>query len=423
MIPSYRIKSKNKFLNILCVIVNFIIMLGIGIANLLIAMGIGFYKKITKKYKYEFLYIFIISLLCILLSVLSLIGIQNDQYVTFIGKMPKAIFVICIVLFSLIGIFGFVFYILTIFKHKKIPEKYFWYIRAISYAVTFLFVVFLIDYVILDFISRYQTVKKPTAENDLSTYDTMIFFLRVYNSSFKEGIKVTLLLSLIGTVLGLILALGMVALRMMKPGPRDTDFVKFWKKLGNSIANVYVTVIRGTPMVVQAFVFYYLVVGIAFAHYGDTAQYQDFLTNVWTPFRAGLFTVTINTTAYITEILRGGINSVDIGQSEAAQAIGFGKFRTMMLIVFPQAIKNSLPAIGNEFIVNIKDTSVLVMIGILDLFSVAKMDILGKYSGKSLEAYLLVAIIYLILTFFTAKLLNYIEKKMNMTTKPIPSSN
>ena len=251
----------------------------------------------------------------------------------------------------------------------------------------------------------------------------MIFFLRVYNSSFVEGIKVTIILSLVGTLIGLVLALGMVALRMMKAGPRDSDFVKFLKKLGNSIANIYVTVIRGTPMVVQAFVFYYLVVGIAFAHYGDTQQYQDFLQNVWTPFRAGLFTVSINTTAYITEILRGGINSVDVGQSEAAQAIGFGKFRTMMLIVFPQAIKNSLPSIGNEFIVNIKDTSVLVMIGILDLFSVAKMDILGKYSGKSLEAYLLVAIIYLILTFFTAKLLNYIEKKMNMPAKPIPSSN
>ena len=423
MIPSYRIKSKNKFLNALCVILNFFIMLGIGIVNLFISIGIHFYKKITKKYKYEFLYIMIISILCILLSVLGLIGVQDNQYITFVGKMPNAIFIVLIVIFSLTMIFGLIGYILTVFKHKKLPDKFFWYVRSLSYVLTFLFIVYLIDYCILDFISRYQTVKKPTAENKIGTYDTMIFFLRVYNSSFKEGIKVTLLLSLIGTVLGLVLALGMVALRMMKTSPRDTDFVKFWKKLGNGIANVYVTVIRGTPMVVQAFVFYYLVVGIAFAHYGDTSQYQDFLTNVWTPFRAGLFTVTINTTAYITEILRGGINSVDVGQSEAAQAIGFGKFRTMMLIVFPQAIKNSLPSIGNEFIVNIKDTSVLVMIGILDLFSVAKMDILGKYSGKSLEAYLLVAIIYLILTFFTAKLLNYIEKKMNMTSKPIPSSN
>ena len=95
----------------------------------------------------------------------------------------------------------------------------------------------------------------------------------------------------------------------------------------------------------------------------------------------------------------------------------------MMLIVFPQAIKNSLPSIGNEFIVNIKDTSVLTMIGVLDLFSVAKKDILGIYSAKNLEAYLLVAVFYLILTYFTSKLLQYAEKSMDVPVKEITSSN
>ena len=95
----------------------------------------------------------------------------------------------------------------------------------------------------------------------------------------------------------------------------------------------------------------------------------------------------------------------------------------MMLIVFPQALKNSLPSIGNEFIVNIKDTSVLTLIGVLDLFSVSKNDILGVFSGKSLEAYLIVAAYYLILTYLTSKLLQYFEKRMNLPVKEIVSSN
>ena len=131
----------------------------------------------------------------------------------------------------------------------------------------------------------------------------------------------------------------------------------------------------------------------------------------------------LNSGAYISEIIRGGINSVDKGQSEAAQALGLGKVKTMMLIVFPQALKNSLPSIGNEFIINIKDTSVLTLIGVLDLFSVSKLDILGTFSGKSLEAYLIVAVYYLVLTYLTSKLLQYFEKKMNMPVKGITSSN
>ena len=203
---------------------------------------------------------------------------------------------------------------------------------------------------------------------------------------------------------------------------RDQILSKFFKKIGSGIANVYVTVIRGTPMIVQAFVFFYLVVGIVRANV-TPEEFVNFRDNVWTPVRAGLFTVSINTTAYLTEVLRGGINSVDKGQSEAAMALGLGKFKTMMLIVFPQAIKNSLPSIGNEFIVNIKDTSVLTMIGVLDLFSVAKKDILGIYSAKNLEAYLLVAVFYLILTYFTSKLLQYAEKSMDVPVKEITSSN
>lgn len=410
----------NVVITIFLGIFNFVVSLGVGILNMFIGFGINSYKRLIKPYKYEFLYIFLVGVGCIFFSINLLNGGRNGENFSFLGDQSNGLYILLIIISSLIAVFGLTFYILTIFCNKKIDKKYFWYIRSFSYLVSLFFLLFIFDYCILDFVYRYQNVKKPTAET--GSYDIMVFFLREYNVNFVDGIKTTLYLALLGTVFGLILALGMVALRMQKVGPRDNDLVKFFKKIGSGIANVYVTVIRGTPMIVQAFVFFYLVVGIVRANV-TPEEFVNFRDNIWTPVRAGLFTVSINTTAYLTEVLRGGINSVDKGQSEAAMALGLGKFRTMMLIVFPQAIKNSLPSIGNEFIVNIKDTSVLTMIGVLDLFSVAKKDILGIYSAKNLEAYLLVAVFYLILTYFTSKLLQYAEVSMDMPVKEITSSN
>jgi putative lysine transport system permease protein len=281
-------------------------------------------------------------------------------------------------------------------------------------------VLFLVDFVVLDFVSRHELVEKPNS--DTSTYDIIIYFIREYDVNFIDGIKTTLKLALLGTVIGLLLAFLLVSLRILESNPRDNDLIKLFKKIGNSFANIYVTIIRGTPMIVQAFIFYYLVLGIVRPTM-ELNEYRDFIENVWTPFRAGLFTVSINTTAYLTEVLRGGISSIDKGQKEAGEALGLTRFQTMIHIIFPQAIKNSLPSIGNEFIINIKDTSVLTLIGVLDLFSVAKNDILGKFSANSLEAYLIVAVYYLVLTYLTSKLLQYFEKKMNMPVKGITSSN
>ena len=138
---------------------------------------------------------------------------------------------------------------------------------------------------------------------------------------------------------------------------------------------------------------------------------------------ASLITVSINTGAYLTEVIRNGIQSIDKGQMEASRALGMSQSKAMFYVIFPQALKNSFASIGNEFIINIKDTSVLTLIGVLDLFSVSKLDILGTFSGKSLEAYLIVAVYYLVLTYLTSKLLQYFEKKMNMPVKGITSSN
>lgn len=422
MINYKKLKSKNLFLKFIFFFVNLIAGFFVGIINLVIDFGKWIYKSLTRKYKYEFLYIAIISAICIAFSILGLLKIQKEQLYTWMGNSPSFIFIILIAITSINFIGGIIGYILTIFKKKVIPSKYFWIIRSISYFVSLLLVLFLVDFAILDFISRYNLVENPKNNEDASSYDVIIYFLKEYKGNFFEGIKVTLSLALLGTVIGLILAFGLVSLRMLTINPRDNDLIKFFKKIGCGFAKIYVTVIRGTPMIVQAFIFYYLVLALVRPTL-SLAEYRDFIDNVWTPFRAGLFTVSINTTAYLTEVLRGGLNSVDKGQKEAAEALGLGKFKTMMLIVFPQALKNSLPSIGNEFIVNIKDTSVLTLIGVLDLFSVSKNDILGVFSGKSLEAYLIVAVYYLILTYLTSKLLQYFEKRMNLPVKEIVSSN
>lgn len=422
MLKFTKLQTKNPYLKIIYGIVNFLIGFCFGFINLFIGIGKGTYHLLTKKYRYESLYITIVSILVIIFAIMG-INQGNDATLGNFSNSPVIpLFIhILILIISLITlIFSFTMYILTIFKGKKISEKWFWYIRGVSYFVTLLLVFFLVDYVILDFIYRYQIVTRPT--ENTSSYDVIIFFMKDYKNSFWDGIKTTISLALLGTIIGLVLALGLVCLRMLKIDPRDNDFVKFLKKIGSGFANIYVTVIRGTPMIVQAFIFYYLVLMIV-RQSVSSEDYRYFIDSVWTPFRAGLFTVSINTTAYLTEVLRGGINAVDKGQTEACQALGLSKFKTMLLVVFPQSIKNSFPSIGNEFIVNIKDTSVLTLIGVLDLFSVSKNDILGKYSAKNLEAYLIVAIYYLILTYLTSKLLQYFEKRMNMPVKGITSSN
>ena len=419
MIVYKHLKSKNPFLKVLFKLVNLVLSFIVGTINLFISIGNWFFKLLTKKYKYEYLYIVVISVICMFFAILGLTGVLADQELVFLGKTPFANYIILIVAFHFFAI-GLTLNFLPSRVKKKINSSYFYVVRALSYAITTLLLLNLVDFFVLDFVSRYRNITRPN--EDTSTYNTMIYFIKEYSINFKEGIKATITLALLGTCIGLLLAFLLVALRMLQSNPRDNDFIKLIKSIGCNIAKIYVTVIRGTPMVVQAFIFYFLVLAIVRPTMSRD-EYLYFADYVWTPFRAGLFTVSVNTAAYLTEVLRGGLNAVDKGQKEAAEALGFGKVKTMMLVVFPQAIKHSLPSIGNEFIVNIKDTSVLTLIGVLDLFSVANMDILGKFQTKSLEAYLIVAIYYLILTFLTSKLLQYFEKKMNMPVKAITSSN
>lgn len=235
---------------------------------------------------------------------------------------------------------------------------------------------------------------------------------------FWRGIKTTVLIALFGTAIAFVLAVIMVALRVLNPTRQDNDFVRFWKKIGRWFSQIYITVIRGTPMMVQSLILYYAVFNILKA---TTSMSITEITQLWSGFTAGLITVSLNSTAYLAEVLRGGIESIDAGQMEAARSLGMTNWQAMLKVIFPQAVKNSIPAIGNEFIINIKDSSVLSVISCFDLMF-ATTSVSGIYF-KALEVYCIAAIIYLILTYLSSLLMKAIARKLDTPAKGVPSSN
>ena len=243
--------------------------------------------------------------------------------------------------------------------------------------------------------------------NPTDTLSTMAYMAYNQRSLFAIGISYTVRLALFGTAIAFVLALLMVFLRIQEPDKRDNDFVKFLKIVANKFSRFYIFVIRGTPMMVQSLILYNAVFGL----FKRTGMSVSDINRVWPLFLAGLVTISLNSTAYLAEVLRGGILAVDAGQMEAARSLGMTHWQAMRKVVFPQAIKNSLPAIGNEFIINIQDSSVLCVVGVSDLMFMTR-SVAGIYY-KGTECYLIAAIVYLILTYLSSLLLNAITKKLD----------
>lgn len=220
-----------------------------------------------------------------------------------------------------------------------------------------------------------------------------------YWPMFWYGIKITLLFAFVGTIGGLLIGLLVGAIRGVPMDPLDSPIVKGLKKLGQIITGFYIWIFRGTPMMVQAIFLYYLLKPII----------------GWTSIEAGLFIISVNTGAYMAEIIRSGIQSIDKGQMEAAKAIGMSNLQMMMHIILPQAIKNTFPSIGNQLIVNIKDSSMLNVISVTELFFQAS-SVAGS-NAKYSEVFFVTAILYLILTTLATWALDFFEKKMNHTLK------
>ncbi|MFC5732625.1 amino acid ABC transporter permease [Cytobacillus gottheilii] len=224
--------------------------------------------------------------------------------------------------------------------------------------------------------------------------DWMIQIIQSNWPMFLRGAGWTLVIALTGTIIGSLIGLLAGVVRTI-PAP-EKGIKKNLLKLINAILTIYIEFFRGTPMIVQAMVIFY---GSALAF--------NFHMN---PIIAGIVVVGINTGAYMAEIVRGGIISVDKGQYEAAQAIGMNHVQTMIHVVMPQVIRNILPATGNQFIINIKDTAVLSVISVTELFFQTK-TVAGN-NFRYFESFFVACIIYFIMTFAITLILRYFERKL-----------
>ncbi len=217
-----------------------------------------------------------------------------------------------------------------------------------------------------------------------------------YKGYFLQGIGYTMLIALTGTLIGLLIGLITGIIRTI---PKSKNPVMRWVlKIINAVISVYVEIFRGTPMMVQSMVIFW---GYAFMHDGQTLSLIP----------AGIFIVSINTGAYMAEIVRGGIISIDKGQFEGAYSIGMNHWQTMLNVVVPQTMRNILPAISNEFVINIKDTSVLNVIGVTELFFFTAK--ISKMTWSIFETYVVACIIYFILTFTITRILKFIEHRID----------
>ncbi|NMB26950.1 MAG: amino acid ABC transporter permease [Tissierellia bacterium] len=227
------------------------------------------------------------------------------------------------------------------------------------------------------------------------TFDWIIKIVSSNWPMFIRGAGTTLYISIISTILGSIIGLLIGVIRTI---PEPQEMVKrIIVKIINIILSIYIEVFRGTPMIVQAMVIYY---GSALAFGVDMDR-----------LNAAIFIVSINTGAYMAEIVRGGIISIDKGQFEAAHAIGMNHIQTMTNVVLPQVIRNILPATGNEFVINIKDTSVLNVISVTELFFQTK-SIAGN-NFRYFESFFVASVLYFVMTFTVTSILRFIEKRLD----------
>lgn len=364
-------------------------------------------KILTKKIKFEncLYYLFYI------ISLLFCISIINSKTYTgiriFQNQISGFIFIIILTILMIIKT------ILLILK-KNINIQ-----RVLFIIIAILLSILLIDKVLLGIVRSFVTAinlqQRPTKYDPFGIRLAYII-IKNYQSILK-GIWTTIWLSLSGTVVGLLIALLFICIKNLEINNQDKEIITFLKRILQRFVDIYVTIFRGTPMMVQAIIIYYFLPGLLASLFNVDVQ---ILNNIFSVAIAGFITVTLNTTAYLTEVLRGGIESIDKGQMEAARSLGMSKGKAMRFIIIPQAIKNSLPSICNEFIINIKDTSVLSVISVMDLFFI--IDAINK-KNASQDGIFIAAIIYLVLTYGISKLLSYIEKKMNIVSKPLPSCN
>ncbi len=205
-----------------------------------------------------------------------------------------------------------------------------------------------------------------------------------------QGLKLTVEISLISIAIGMVIGLVSCLMGLSK------------LKILNAISAVYVWIIRGTPMIVQAFIVYYGI-PIIVQQFNPAFVISEFL--------AGVITLSLNAGAYLSEIFRSGIQAVDNGQVEASRSLGIPSGKTMFKVVLPQAFKITIPSIVNQFIITIKDTSILSVISLAELCNQAKQYSASTY--RFFEVYIIIGVLYLIIISLLMILSKYVEKKVS----------
>ena len=244
-----------------------------------------------------------------------------------------------------------------------------------------------------------------------------------YIQLFKEGLVCTVSLSAFTVMFGFVLALALALMRMadFRPfrfldntqgGEGRTGFMGALSRFRplNFIASTYIEVFRATPLMVQLFIVYYiLLAGL------DLPTFKLFGLIRFERFVPGVIALSLNSAAYLSEIIRSGIQSIDGGQTEAARSLGMTQAQNMRYIVLPQAIKNILPAIANEFVTIIKESSICWTIGVQEIMSAVNSVKAATFTIG--EALIIAACIYFCLTFPTSKIIEYFERKMSRGDK------
>ena len=228
-------------------------------------------------------------------------------------------------------------------------------------------------------------------------FEKVQFLIQTYGPGYLDGAKITLLLALVGTFFGCLIGFICGIVQTIPVEKNDSPAKKIVVRLAKCLIGVYVEFFRGTPMMVQAGFIYYGII-----------QYTSYHID---PLFAGFFVISINTGAYMAETMRGGIFSVDKGQTEAAKAIGMNHVQTMLFVVLPQAIRNIMPQIGNNFIINIKDSSVLSVISTTELMFFAR-SVSGVYYTY-FESMSIACAVYLTMTLISSRLLRLVEKRID----------
>lgn len=218
-------------------------------------------------------------------------------------------------------------------------------------------------------------------------------FVNDYYLSYIQGAGVTILLSFMALLFGFIVGLVACVCKISK------NLILRW------IANIYIEVIRDTPLLVQVMIIAFGFPMILGVKYPTMFGYDDTFTGV-------VIALILNSGAYIAEILRSGISSVDKGQMEASRSLGLTYLQSMRYIIVPQAVKNILPALANEFISLVKESAIVAFVGVTDIMFVANSVKNSTYNGFG--PYLFAALIYFVITFTLSKLVGLLEKKMTV---------